>query len=44
MPRELEQEERAEESRPVPSQAEGDEETVEESLRQKDDDKKPERK
>jgi hypothetical protein len=36
MPEELKESERAEESRPVPSQAEGDEESVDQSLKQKE--------
>jgi hypothetical protein len=40
MPQELKQSERAEETRPVPSQAEGDEETVDESLKQHEENEK----
>jgi hypothetical protein len=40
MPQDLKKSERAEETRPVPSQAEGDEQTVDESLKQHEEDQK----
>jgi hypothetical protein len=41
MPEKLKDSDRAEETRPVPSQAEGDEETIDKSLEQKEDKKQP---